>query len=193
MTSERSLILASESPQRLKLLKGLRIPFRVIPARINERSRVMPPRRRVLSLALRKARRIAQRHPDALVLGADTIVVCRGKILGKPKNAADALRILGLLNGQWHRVYTGIALVHRRSRKSWLEAACSRVKARRVPAEMLAKLAGKHLDKAGAYAVQDHQDPFIEKVVGSMDNVIGLPLANVRSLIRKAARDRSFR
>ena len=188
MTAERTLILASESPQRLKLLRTLRVPFRVIPARVNEGSRERNPRSLVLRLALRKARRVARRNPDALVLGADTIVVCRGRILNKPKDASESKRMLGFLNGRWHRVYTGVALVHQRSRKSWLEAACSRVKARKLAADALEKLAGKHMDKAGGYAVQDHQDPFIEKVVGPMDNVVGLPLANVRSLMRKAAR-----
>jgi len=193
MKAERTLVLASQSPQRLKLLKSLRVPFRVIPARVSERSREKDPRKLVRLLALRKASAIGRRHPDALVLGADTIVVCRGRILGKPKNRRDGRLMLDLLNGRWHRVYTGVALVHRRSRTAWLEAAVSRVKARLLTSEALDRLAGKHPDKAGGYAVQDHHDPFIEKVVGAMDNVIGLPLANVRSLIRKAARHRSSR
>lgn len=191
MKQVRSLILASESPQRLKLLKRLCVPFRVVPARVSESCREKNPRALVLKLALRKAARVARENPDALVLAADTVVICRGRILLKPGSAADARRMLEALNGRWHRVYTGVALIDSRSGRSWREAAVSRVKARKLAPEALERLAGKHLDKSGAYAVQDHQDPFIEKVVGTMDNVIGLPLASVRSLMRKAARQKA--
>ena len=190
MKSVRSLILASQSPQRLKLLKKLRVPFRVVPARVSENYREKNPLSLVLRLALRKASHVARRHPDALVLGADTVVACRGRILLKPRSAADARRMLSILNGRWHRVYTGVALVDPRIGKSWREAAVSRVKAKKLEPAALARLAGKHLDKSGAYAVQDRQDPFIAKIVGNLDNVIGLPLASVRNLLRKAGHKR---
>ncbi|MBI3550608.1 MAG: septum formation protein Maf [Elusimicrobia bacterium] len=187
MSAARPLILASQSPQRRTLLKALRVPFRIIRPGVSERSAESRPRRLALELALRKARAVAGRLERALVLGADTIVVCRGKILGKPRGGRDAVRMLTLLNGSWHRVYTGVALVDAASGRSWREVAVTRVKARRLPATELARLADRHLDKAGGYAMQDKKDPFIEKVVGPVDNVIGLPLASVRKLIRKAA------
>lgn len=184
----RPLILASGSPQRKKLLKALRVPFRIVPAGVSERSSEKNPRRLVLELALRKASHVARKSRHALVLGADTLVVCRGSILGKPKNYSDALRILSALNGRWHRVYTGLALVDAESKRNWREATVSKVKARKLAPQALDRLAGKHMDKAGAYAMQDHDDPFIETVVGPVDNVIGLPLSSVRRLIRKAAK-----
>lgn len=187
MKLDRTLILASESPQRLKLMRTLNVPFRVKPARVSENCRDTNPRSLVLKLALRKAVHVARRNPDAWILGADTVVSCRGRILVKPKNASDARKMLSLLNGRWHRVYTGVALVDSRTGASWREAAVTRVKARILAPEILRRLAGKHMNKAGGYAVQDHRDPFIEKVVGARDNVIGMPMANVRHLIRKAA------
>jgi septum formation protein len=165
------------------------VPFRIVPSRVPEESDERVPRRLVLELALRKARAVAARHPGTLVLGADTIVVSRGEILGKPRDLTDGMRILGLLNGRWHRVYTGVALVDGAGR-SWREVAVSRVHARRLDAARLREFAGKHMDKAGAYAVQDREDPFIDRIEGPLDNVIGLPMANVRSLLKKAARRR---
>lgn len=135
-----------------------------------------------VDLALQKARAVAKRHPRELVLGADTLVVCRGKVLGKPRDGADARRILGALNGRWHRVHTGLALVQ--DGREAVGSATSRVRARRMPPDALAKLVGKHMDKAGAYAVQDRDDPFIEGVSGPLDNVIGFPRKEFLELLK---------
>lgn len=189
----RPLILASGSPQRRRLLKDLGIPFRVVPSKLPEETAERDPRRLVADLALRKARAVAKRRPSTLVLGADTVVWCAGKILQKPADKADAKRILASLNGRWHRVYTGVALVDSETGRSWREVAVSRVKARKLPPEELDRIAGKHLDKAGAYAVQDSDDPFIETIIGAFDNVVGLPLASVRRLLRKVATGRGSR
>lgn len=142
-----------------------------------------------MTLALRKARAVARKHPDALVLGADTIVVAQGRVLGKPADLEESMRMMGDLNGRWHRVYTGVALVRHRPRRAWAEAAVSRVKARKLPPEQLKRFVGRHMDKAGGYAVQDHKDPFVEKIEGSRDNVIGLPLDAVRRLLKRACAD----
>ncbi|MDD5627464.1 MAG: Maf family nucleotide pyrophosphatase [Elusimicrobia bacterium] len=180
------LILASASPRRRILLRRLKVPFRVIPSRAGEESRERDPRRLVLKLALRKARDVARRHPDAVVLGADTIVVCRGEIIGKPRDHSHALRILDTLNGRWQEVYTGIAVVWEGGRTWRARAVKSRVLARRLSPERLHRLAGKHHDKAGAYAVQDRDDPFIERIEGDYGNVVGLPLDAARRLLERA-------
>lgn len=180
------LILASASPQRRLLLRKAGVRFRVAPSGVPESSRLKEPRRLVLALARRKAAAVAARHPGAWVLGADTVVVCRGRILGKPRDAADALRILRLLNGAWQKVYTGVALL-RSGRGPVLDGvAVSRVKAHRMPEAWLRRYATKHPDKAGAYSVQHRDDPFIEKVLGPFDNVVGLPVALVRRLLARA-------
>ncbi|MBI4376466.1 MAG: septum formation protein Maf [Elusimicrobia bacterium] len=181
-----ALILASASPQRRRLLKKLGRRFRVIPSRVSEKSAQRDPRRVALELALRKARAVSRRHPRALVLGADTIVVCRGKIIGKPKSLSHARRILKELNGRWHRVYTGVALSLPGPGGVRASVAITRVKARRLDEAKLSTLAGKHMDKAGAYAVQDRRDPFIAQIRGDMDNVIGLPVSLVRRLLSRA-------
>ena len=179
------LILASGSPQRRKLLREAGIRFKIVPSRVSERSREKDPRKLVLLLAKRKALAVARAHKAQVVLGADTIVVCKGQILGKPRDAADALRILKLLNGSWQRVYTGVAVAARGGRVLLQAAVLSRVRARRLPEAELRRLAGKHMDKAGAYAVQDRDDPFIERVEGPFDNVVGLPVDAVRRLLAR--------
>jgi septum formation protein len=180
------LILASASPQRRKILKGLKRRFRIIASHVSERSSEKNPRRLVLLLAKRKAVAIARLHPGAAVLGADTMVVCQGQIIGKPRNTAHALSILKLLSGRWQRVYTGVAVAVDGGRRVIGEVAVSRVLARELPEEQLRVFAAKHLDKAGAYAVQDRKDPFVSRVVGDLDNVIGLPLKSVRRILQRA-------
>ncbi|MBI5622920.1 MAG: septum formation protein Maf [Elusimicrobia bacterium] len=184
--SHPPLILASASPRRRSLLKRLGVPFRVVPSRASESTRQRDPRRLVVELALRKALSVARRHPRSAVLGADTIVFSRGEVIVKPRSHADSLRILRRINDCWHRVYTGVALALDGGRLSFTECALSRVRARRLSEAELRSLAGKHLDKAGGYAVQDRRDPFIKRVSGDHDNVVGLPMRAVRRLWRKA-------
>jgi len=157
-----------------------------VPSGVSEKSSEKNPRRLTIELARRKATAISKKYPDALVLGADTLVFCQGEILGKPKNLADSLRILRLLNGRWHAVYTGVAVSCREAGVMVSQAHLTRVKARKLDPAALAALAGKHSDKAGSYAVQDKEDPFISHIRGDMDNVIGLPLKTVRRLLALA-------
>lgn len=182
----RSLILASASPQRKELLARIGLPFTVVPSRVGEDSPEKDPRRLVVDLALRKALSVAKNRPRDLVLGADTVVWCRGKFCLKPRDARDGARMLGWLNGRWQEIHTGVALVADGGGRVWTGAAMSRALARKLPAPTLQALAAKHLDKAGGYAVQDKDDPFIRKVVGERSNVIGLPLGAVRRLLRRA-------
>jgi septum formation protein len=180
------LILASASPRRRAILRAAGVSFRVDPSDVDENIGERDPRRLVAKLARLKALSVAPRHPGALTLGADTIVVCAGQILGKPKDLADAVRMIELQSGRWQRVYTGVALVQ--GRRVFAEVAVSRVRARRLDAERLRRLAGKHMDKAGGYAVQDRADPLVERIVGDRDNVVGLPMRSVRRLLARARR-----
>jgi septum formation protein len=179
------LILASGSPRRRALLRAAGVRFRVVVSGVDENIPEKRPRRMVLALARLKALAVAAQHPGELVLGADTTVVCAGQILGKPESPADAERMLLLQSGRWQRVYTGVALA--RGRRVWTGIAVSRVKARKLDPERLKRLAGKHMDKAGGYAVQDKKDPLVELIVGDRDNVVGLPMRVVRQLLAKAA------
>ena len=122
------------------------------------------------------------------VLGADTIVVCMGEILGKPKNLADAVRMITLQSGRSQRVYTGTALVV--GKRVYTDVAVTTVYARRLEPDRLRRLAGKHMDKAGAYAIQDKHDPLVSRIVGDKDNVTGLPMRSVKRLLRRSRRAR---
>ena len=181
------LILASASPRRRAILRAAGVSFRVDPSRVNEDIGEKNPRRLVVKLARATALEVAARHPGMLVLGADTVVVCAGEILGKPKNMADAFRMITLQSGRRQRVYTGTALVF--GRRVFTDCAVSIVHARRLSSDRLHRLAGKHMDKAGAYAIQDREDPLVERVEGDRDNVTGLPMRSVRRLLARARRE----
>ncbi len=180
------LILASKSPRRKELLTAAGIKYRVIPSSIHEVSAYKRPARIVRELAYKKALSVALKHPSSPVLGSDTLVYCKGRVLGKPEDLGEALKLLRLQNGSWQAVHTGVALI-------WIEKGVflagnevSRCKARRLPETELRSLAAKHHDKAGAYAVQDKDDFFVEKIVGRFDTVVGLSMNLVRKFMKKA-------
>ncbi len=170
------IILASRSPRRIELLKELGKEFDIIPAQGAEDTPYKRPHLQVADLSAKKAFEVAQKHPDALVIGADTLVYCQGEVIGKPKDKKDALRILQKLSGSWQTVYTGVTLVHLKSKKFVRGVEKTRCFARALPPKELQAMAGKHMDKAGAYAVQDNDDQFIEKMQGSRSNVVGFPV-----------------
>lgn len=178
-------ILASSSPRRREILGGLGFKFDVIASAAEENTACRRPHLIVKDLAFKKAFEVALRYPDAVVIGGDTIVYCKGRVLGKPKDKADALRILKMENGSWQKVYSGLALVcaNRRLAVSGYEVtAC---KARRLSAAQLKALAGKHMDKAGAYAMQSEEDFFIEKIRGPYDNVVGFPSELFKKMLKE--------
>ena len=139
------------------------------------------------ALALEKARRVAARRPAAVVIGADTIVVARGRRLGKPADAAEALAMLRRLHGRTHEVWTGIAVVHAGEQRTAAE--CTRVQFVRLnDAEIAAYVrSGEPLDKAGAYGIQGLAAAFVRRVEGDYSNVVGLPLARLRMVLKEFA------
>lgn len=180
------LILASKSPRRRELLARAGIKHRGLPSRVEETSSYRRPDLIVRELAYKKALSVALKHPCSPVLGSDTLVYCKGEVLGKPSGHRDALRLLRLQNGSTQAVHTGVALI-------WLEKGLflagsdvTRCKARRLPETELRVLASKHHDKAGAYAVQDKDDAFIAKMDGRYDTVVGLSMNLVRKFMKKA-------
>lgn len=179
------LILASKSPRRIEILKKMGMKFDIIPSQCDEKSTKKRPSLRVTELAFEKAFDVAKKYPDGVVIGADTLVFCKGEIIGKPKNLADAKRILHKLNGSWQSVYTGLCLMQLNTRKLFYGYDVSKCKARKLSERELLHLAGKHMDKAGAYAVQDEQDPFIERIVGSRSNVVGFPVEFFEKLMKE--------
>lgn len=188
------IVLASKSPRRSLLLTEAGISFCCQPSDIIEKTSCVRPSFRVRDLARQKAKSVAELNPEMPVLGSDTLVYCKGEILGKPADFADALRMLKMQNGSWQSVYTGVAVVWKKKKIMLSATAVSRCKARKLPEEELKKIAGKHMDKAGAYAVQDKDDQFIEKIEGSFDTIVGLPVFLVRKLLKEAGvnRDGSY-
>ena len=180
-----AFILASASPRRVSLLKQLKVPFSVIPSRMLEPPPgLMDPVTYARKLALAKARVVAKQAGSGWVLGADTVVVHKGEILGKPADPADGIRMLSRLQGTTHKVITGVAIVEAATGKEKVAHAVSTVTMKPLSLKEIVRIAPKHMDKAGCYAAQEKKDPVIKKVVGSYSNVVGLPMELVKKLLK---------
>ncbi|MGA3164319.1 MAG: Maf family protein [Verrucomicrobiota bacterium] len=176
------LILASASPRRAELLRQLKSSFRIVPGDAEEIfDEQLSPSELCQLNAHRKARAVAKKNPDSLVLGADTLVFLDGKIMGKPADIADAQRMLTQLQGRTHQVVTGVSLIHLRAYRERMFAVSTDVTFHPLDAgqvrDYLAKI--NPLDKAGAYAVQEYGEKIIAEISGSHSNVIGLPVERV--------------
>ncbi|HEX4342536.1 MAG TPA: Maf family protein [Verrucomicrobiae bacterium] len=179
-----SLILASASPRRAELLRQLDVPFQVLPSNAPEMEDDYLSPFEVCQLnAHRKARAIAKKHQDALVLGADTLVFLGREIFGKPKNAADARKMLEKLEGKTHQVVTGLSLIQMRNYREAMFAVSTDVRFRPLTSAQIRHYLSQinPLDKAGAYAIQDHGELIVEEVSGSFTNVVGLPLERLEA------------
>lgn len=181
------VILASASPRRNELLKLIFRDFRVIPSEFDESlvPKDLAPTDHVIHSALMKARDVAETHPESLVIGADTIVVVDDEILGKPANRADAIRMLDMLSGRTHEVYTGVALILEGVERTGVE--CTEVDFAALEDEIIVRYVdtGEPLDKAGGYAIQGKGVVLIESIRGCYPNVVGLPLAMLSSLLKE--------
>lgn len=187
------LILASASPRRSQILQMLGFEFDVLPTRVEEGARPgETPRQHAEDLARAKAAAAAGHHPDALCIGADTIVVLEGEVLEKPTDPEDALRMLQRLQGRWHTVYTAVALHHEASR-TWVSGIEStQVHFRELDSGFLQRYAhsGEPDDKAGAYAIQGLGAMLVREVRGCFYNVMGLPIVRFVELLHEfPARD----
>ena len=186
------LVLASASPRRRDLLLRAEVAFEIVPADIPEPSRPgETPVEHARRLAGEKALAVARRMgpaPPRLVLGADTIVVIDGDVLGKPTDEANAVELLSRLVGRMHEVVTAVALTTSDRLALTRVEVVSRVHMRAAEEPELRAYAatGEPLDKAGAYAVQGEGRRFVERIEGSESNVIGLPLDETLALLRDA-------
>jgi septum formation protein len=178
-------VLASGSPRRHELLNLVGIEHEVRPPNIDETMRPREtPRRHAERLAREKASAIAKRDPDLITIGADTIVVINRKVLGKPKDADDAARMLGMLNGREHVVTTAVAVARGKKLRSAIEEV--RVRFRRLrDDEIEAYIAtGEPMDKAGAYGIQGYGATIVERIEGDYFSVMGLPIVRLIGLLR---------
>jgi septum formation protein len=179
------LVLASQSPRRRELLEQLGVALDVRPAHVDESVRPgEPPREYVVRVARDKARAVA----GDVVVAADTAVVLGGEVLGKPRDAAEARRMLEALSGTSHEVMTGVCVRRAAVRIEGSAVVSSTVRFARLTAAQIAwyVTTGEPLDKAGAYAIQGAGGAFVLGVEGSVSNVVGLPLAETADLLRRA-------
>ncbi|MEO7297050.1 MAG: Maf family protein [Verrucomicrobiota bacterium] len=174
-----TLILASASPRRSELLRQLDVDFQIIPSDSEEIHNEHLTAAELAQInAYRKARSVSKKFPDSLVLGVDTLVSQGSRLYGKPKDAADARRMLEELQSGTHEVVTGVCLIHLRMHRQRIFAQRTEVTFRSLSSEQIEHYHSKinPLDKAGGYAIQEHGDDIVRHISGSFSNVVGLPL-----------------
>ena len=165
----------------------LEVDFKIIPGNAAEVAHEHLTPLEVCQLnAHRKARVVAKQIPDALVLGADTLVFRDNEILGKPRSLAEAARMIGRLQGRTHQVVTGVCLMHLRRHEERIFAVSTDVLFHPLTKKQIADYLAKihPLDKAGAYAIQDYGELIISEISGSYSNVVGLPIEQLRAELR---------
>lgn len=185
-------ILASSSPRRRELLSSIGVDFEVVPSNVpEERQPGEAPEEYVARLSREKAAVVAAQHPTRWVIAADTTVLLGDQVLEKPVDAADAQRMLLLIAGRTHVVYTGVTLQN--SERAYHDTRVAETEVRMLPLSQrdVRWYVGtkEPMDKAGAYAVQGIGAMFIDSVHGSYTNVVGLPLAMLFQMLRKAGVD----
>lgn len=181
------LILASQSPRRKELMGLFRIPFSVQVADIDETmDRTLPPYDEVARVSRLKAEATPRKNTD-VVIAADTIVVCNGNVLGKPKDENDAFRMLKMLSGKDHQVMTGLTVL--RGDASLVCTEVTDIHFRELTdKEILAYIrTGEPMDKAGAYGIQGGAALFVEKMAGDYYNVMGLPVCRLGQMLKSLA------
>lgn len=204
------LILASASPRRKELLQQIGAEFQIFPAEGEEVVTGTEPEQVVLDLSRQKAEEVAERLKESecefekkqkageeesregkIILGADTVVALDGEILGKPQNRADAVKMLQMLSGSVHSVFTGVTLILQRKESEEVISFYEETKVFMYPmteAEITAYVdTGEPLDKAGAYGIQGKGAVYIEKIAGDYNNVVGLPLAKIYQILLKSS------
>ena len=187
-----TFILASQSPRRRELLSSIGLVFDVVPSDVPEVHQPgESPEEYVARLSRDKAEVVAAKHPDAWIIAADTTVLLGDQLLEKPADAGDAQRMLGLIAGKTHIVYSGVTLQN--AARNWRETRVAESEVRMLPLDerdiAWYVSTGEPRDKAGAYAVQGIGAMFIDSIHGSYTNVVGLPLALLFQMLRRAGID----
>jgi septum formation protein len=181
-----AIILASSSPRRREFLRQLGILFEVVAPAIDEKpDKGESPARFARRVAVDKARKVAEKvGRNRTVIAADTIVVLGDRILGKPKDAADAKRMLRALSGRWHEVITGVCVMSRGRVRSFVTG--TKVQFKKLnPREINFYVrSGEPMDKAGAYAIQGIGGFMVRGIRGSYSNVVGLPVAELVEVLK---------
>jgi septum formation protein len=184
----KTIILASASPRRKELLQRIGLKFKVDPSNYEENiSSELEPHELAKSLSLEKAKLVAEKHMNALVIAADTFIVFEGKILGKPRTETEAKEMLETISGRQHSVITGFTIIDAANNKALSKAVETKVYIRKLSSnEIDAYVESKEpLDKAGAYAIQGLGSVIVEKIEGDYFNVVGLPLSALTETLKE--------
>ncbi|MBA4416863.1 MAG: septum formation inhibitor Maf [Syntrophus sp. (in: bacteria)] len=181
-----SIILASESTRRVDILRSLGISFSIIPPDIDEkREKGESPRDFVLRMSHEKALKVGNHFPEKWVIGADTVVVSKGKVLGKPENNTDAFNMLTSLRNKWHKVFTGYCVLNVSKNIVCQDAVETKVFLRDLSDDEIMRYikTSEPLGKAGSYAVQGKGGYMVKEIKGSYSNVVGLPICEVAEVL----------
>ena len=186
---KKKLILASASPRRKEILEQMGLTFAICPASGEERLNTEDPEEAVKALALQKAKEAAGRQTaPALVIGSDTVVAFEGRILGKPADEEEAVRMLRLLSGRTHIVYTGVAVIDTEDGSVPVHfAEGTEVSLYPMTEEWIRRYVGtgEPMDKAGAYGIQGAGGAFVRRIEGDFYNVMGLPLCALCEMLEE--------
>ncbi|MFQ6031955.1 MAG: Maf family protein [Candidatus Zixiibacteriota bacterium] len=195
LLDKKKLILASSSPRRAEILTREKVRFEIkIPHNYKEenifsdlKAQNSCPVTHVLELSKRKAQSVADEVGDGIILGADTIVVLDGEIMGKPKSKDDALFFLKKLSGKLHQVYTGITLINKATGKMISDYDLTEVEFNQLDEQRILNYiaTGEPMDKAGAYGIQGMGSFLVDHIEGSLDNVIGLPVKKLEEMLEQ--------
>lgn len=186
------IVLASQSPRRIELLKRIIPEFEVKVSNIEEdNNRVSTPWKLVEELSYQKAENISQQVLDGIIIGADSVVVLHRRILGKPIDANDAYNMLNSLSGKIHQVFTGFTILKKPQHIVIKDHAVTHVKFRKLESWEIEKYieSGQPLDKAGSYGIQDDGAVFVESITGCYYNVVGLPITKIFLALKKLLKE----
>lgn len=184
----RKLILASQSPWRRDILARTGIPFTVEKSNYEEDLTLpLPPKKLVLEMARGKAEDVALKHPNAIVIAADTIAAFKGHVIGKPITQKRAREVLTMLAGEWHEAMTGLVLIDTKSGKRIERTIVTKVHMRPADKRVIDGYvrSGEPLEVAGAYAIQSRAGIFVDEIKGDYWNVVGLPLSATVEALRE--------
>lgn len=188
---EEKIILASGSPRRREILEQAGISFEVVPSAVEEDVCEIEPAKTVEQLSMRKAIDVAGRQTeDCIVVGADTVVVLEGRILGKPVNEEAAVQMIRSIQGRFHSVYTGVTLLHKRNGEIETQVFHEKTEVEVVPMEedeiKNYVAMGESMDKAGAYGIQGAFAAYIKGIKGDYYNVVGFPICHFMQVLKNS-------
>ena len=182
INDENAIVLASESTRRVDILRTLGVSFSIMPPGIDERRKAYEsPKDYVLRMSYEKAQKVGDLFPDKWIIGADTVVVHKGKVLGKPKTEEGAVAMLKRLRANWHKVFTGYCILNVSKQIVYQDVAETKVFIKDLTDEEITNYVStsEPFDKAGSYAVQGKGGYMVKEIKGSYTNVVGLPICEI--------------